>query len=241
MAPELTWADVRAALQRAAQDASEWAGYPLPVSGLSMQVHKSYPFAERLGEVFQPEESLRICRNEDVDESGEIRNEWSSYRDGKPLVIWRDRTGFHFSYGRRIHTGPMLLDTLKASRAWDIGAELRALETLRHHISCQQFEDYFMTGMFLESSKKSGVFYLFRRLRPTIAMTGRPNKHGKDVGLRILACLCAHPIAYYTGTFAGAMVPSDDVLSHLLLARSDEHLLWKQCNQHHPLAPEAGL
>jgi len=59
--------------------------------------------------------------------------------------------------------------------------------------------------------------------------------------VRILACLCAHPIGFYTGSWAGALVPTDDVMAHLLLVRGDEHEFWKQCNQHHPLAPESGL
>lgn len=37
------------------------------------------------------------------------------------------------------------------------------------------------------------------------------------------------------------MVPTDDVIAHLLLMRGDERLFWRRANQHHPLDPESGL
>ena len=59
--------------------------------------------------------------------------------------------------------------------------------------------------------------------------------------MKILACLCMHPIAYYAGSWAGAMCPTDDVIAHLSLMRADEHMFWKRSNQHPPYRPEAGL
>ena len=43
------------------------------------------------------------------------------------------------------------------------------------------------------------------------------------------------------GSWAGAMVPTDDVIAHLSLMRGDEHMFWKRCNQHPSWRPEAGL
>lgn len=109
------------------------------------------------------------------------------------------------------------------------------MATLQSLVTPRVFRMYLMTGSFLESSTRSKVMYIFRRLKPTIAMSGRTGQ------LRILASLCMHPIAYYEGSWAGAMCPTDDVLSHLMLMRGDEALYWKRANHHHASRPEAGI
>lgn len=131
-------------------------------------------------------------------------------------------------WGRRV---AMALELVPISRAWSVAAELRAHRKLRRHVSPVQFADYLLTGSFLESSPRSHVIYFFRKLRPTVAI-----KNGC-----ILAALCSHPIGFYAGTWAGAMVPTDDVISHLLLMRGDEHRFWRISNQHAPWDVEAGL
>jgi hypothetical protein len=178
-------------------------------------IHPSYPFAGDLGKTFQPEPSTRACHNRDVDGTQSMRNSWSSFRDGKRITIWSDSRGYFFTWGPNVHTGNMLLETLGAARGWDFIAELRAMETLKRHVTEWVYQCYFMTGSFLETSPKSQVTYLFRRLRPTVALSGMPDyrKGRGDVGMRILACLCSHPVGYYDGSWAGALVPTDDVLS----------------------------
>ena len=94
-------------------------------------------------------------------------------------------------------------------------------------------KQYLLTGMFLETSKRSGVHYLFRRLRPTVAISPSSTK--------ILCTLCLHPIGYYAESWAGAMCPTDDVVAHLMLMRADEPMFWRRANQHAPWRPEAGL
>lgn len=240
----VTWDQVRAKLAEVGQSMQEWAGLPMPAKGMRMVIHPSYPFAKKLGETFMPEpvSGVRYCRNEDISEDVELRNEWSSYRDGKTVRIWRDGKKYFHAWGPRVHTGTMLIDSMQAARSWDIQSELRAMETLRRHVTQWAFECYQLTGSFLETSKRSGIHYMFRRLRPTVAMSSQPDyRKGRDVGVRILCTLCAHPVGFYSGTWCGALVPTDDVLAHLLLARADEHLLWKMSEQHHPLAPESGL
>lgn len=112
--------------------------------------------------------------------------------------------------------------------AWRVEAEAQAQATLKQLISEWQWRCYFTTGQFLESSPRSGVAYIFRRLRPTIAL--RPSTKHDD--MRVIAALCLHPIGYYDGTFAGSMSPTDDVMAHLLLMRGDEHGFWRRANQH---------
>ena len=133
------------------------------------------------------------------------------------------------------------LHTLGASDAWDVEAEAKARVKLRGMLSERQWRHYDLTGTFLETSKRSGVMYMFRRSRPTIALTlrGRDGKTAEWV--RCLAVLCMHPIGYYQRTWAGCLVPSDDVIAHLLLCRHDEAGYWGQCNQHGSTSPEAGL
>lgn len=242
--PELSWEDIHRGLARLAKEKGEWAGYPMPIKNLSMTIHHSYPFAERLSKTFMPEPerpSLRVCSNEDVDETTELRNEWTSYRDSRTLRIFRDKKGFFFTYSSRQTSAPMLINTLGAARAWDFEAEIRAQATLRRHITQWAWECYVMTGCFMETSTKSGVIYMFRRLRPTIAMTSKPDFKGRDLGVRMLCTLCMHVCGFYNDSWAGALVPTDEIISHLLLMRSDEHEFWKQANQHNPLSPESGL
>jgi hypothetical protein len=214
---------------------------PMPVKGMRMVVHPSYPFAEKLNQVFDPEPSLRTCRNGDVDESVTLRNSWESYRDGKRLQIWRDSKGFYFTYGRRQNQATMLIDTIGAARSWQFEAELKAMETFKRHVSEWAYQAYVTTGTFLETSQRSKIVYMFRRLRPTLAMTFRPCQRRGDVGLRLLCALCLHPIGLFDGTWAGTLVPTDDVLAHLLLMRSSEKKYWAHSNQHSIWAPEAGI
>jgi len=238
---DLSWDEVHAGLARASRKAGEWAGYPMPIEGMSMTVHPSYPFSENLSKTFLPKPSLRVCHDSDVNEDVELRNSWSSYKDRWTIQIWRDGKKFLFTRGSRVHAAPMVLQTLGAARSWDFAAELRAQETLKRHLTEWAYQCYIMTGTFLETSPRSHVSYMFRRLRPTIAMTGRPTRKGDDVGMRILTCLCLHPVGFFNGTFAGALVPSDDVLAHLLMMRGCEAKFWAHANHHDPLSPEAGL
>lgn len=113
-------------------------------------------------------------------------------------------------------------------------AEVIALEKLKSLVSKSVYQEYFVTGSFYETSKKSDVCYCFRRSRPTIAFRNfSPPK--------ILACLCCHAVGYYLGSFSGVLAPTDDVVSHLLMMRTDEKMFWKKSTQHQPYSPLAGI
>lgn len=232
--PEITLDTIRQGLARYSRHKGEWAGVPMPVEGMRMVIHPSYPFATGLGDVFMPKEEAG-----EGDALGspdaEVRNVFLSARYGCYVSVCREKSEYFVVFSRK-NTGPMLMNTLGAARAWDFEAELRAMETLKRHVTEWQYQLYVMTGMFLESSHKSGVIYLFRRLKPTVAMSGK----GEE-GVRILCAMCSHGIGYYADSFAGALVPTDDVISHLLLMRSDEHFFWRISNQHAAWAPEAAL
>ena len=135
----------------------------------------------------------------------------------------------------------MDLQTMGASDAWGLEQETKALELLSSMTSERQMKQYLLTGMFLETSKRSGVMYVFRRLKPTVALAAHPGLPEERGGMSILCTLCMHPIAYYAGSWAGAMCPTDDVIAHLTMMRGDEKMFWRRANQHPPHRPEAGL
>jgi hypothetical protein len=128
------------------------------------------------------------------------------------------------------------VDTIGASEAWSVAAEVRATETLRGLVTESAWAKYMLTGSFLETSRRSGVTYLFRKLRPTVALRGT-----KGGDTRILAVLCLHPIGYYEETYAGAMVPTDDVIAHLMLMRGCEPKFWAKANSHPSWSAAAGI
>lgn len=241
------YAGIRNMLRELAHERGEWAGYPMPMENNPIIVEPSYPGAAGLMAIGHSAESIEDLRKEAEFAKGKtIVNEfWSSHKSGN-IVIWRDEAGktewgVHFA----VHSMPLQLATLGASDAWGIEQEARAIQLLGTLLRHRQFKQYLLTGMFLEKSERSGVHYLFRKLRPTIAASftaGHPWRASRDTNdLTMLAALCLHPIAYYSGSWGGAMCPTDDVVAHLMLMRGDEKLFWKRAAQHPPYRPEAGL
>lgn len=97
------------------------------------------------------------------------------------------------------------------------------------------FRCWVMAGAFMETSQRSGITYIFRRLRPTVALKA------SATGVRVLCGLCLHPIGYYRGTWAGSMTPTDEAIAHLCLMRGDEADFWRQANQHPAYSPQAAI
>lgn len=222
-------ASLRNALRVMADMKEEWAGIPLPITGQPLVIEPTYPKAAELAAIGQTEEPF-------VWPPGyQLRNVfWSSHRRSD-IIVWSQNDKVQWGLQPRTHHFDQDLQTLGASIAWGIEQEANALALLAEHLKHHPFKQYLLTGMFIESSPRSGVSYVFRKLRPTIAVTMRGPQ------LRILCALCMHPIAYYAGSWAGAMCPTDDVIAHLLLMRADEPMFWRRCNQHPAHLPEAGL
>lgn len=222
------FADLRGALGRIAKRDEEWAGVPMPLDGHRLVIEPRYPHAAELAQIGAPEE-------EKLPEGTKIRNRWWSDRTRCTYMIWEE--GGKIEWGRiaGFHGLGFALQTLGASDVWGIEQEHRALQLLGTMVRHRQFKQYLLTGMFMETSKRSGLTYLFRKLRPTVVV----NNKGSEP--RIVCTLCLHPIAYYEGSWAGAMCPTDDVIAHLSLMRGDEPMLWRRANQHGPTRPEAGL
>lgn len=216
---------IREALRAAAKEKELPYGIPMPLGDSTLVVEPSYPFAEWLNAPeAAPSERIKLI------------NEWYSHGKRCRIAIW-DIDGKRVASARpAFHHVDFAMQTMACSDAWGIEQESKALQLLGTMIRHVHFKRYLLSGMFLDQSPRSGVYYLFRKLRPTLALAADP--HGN---MRVLAALCMHPIAYYQGSWAGAMCPTDDVIAHLTLMRGDEHMFWKRCNQHPAHTPEAGI
>lgn len=226
------FAPLRNKLSEVAAMKGEWAGLPMPLEDEALVVEPTYPFAAGL---------MAMCagaEKADPEEEGlRLRNTfWSVHKRSRILIIEEPSGRVTFGLDPGIHHLPLDLRTLGCADAWGMEQETRALTLLSSLLTPRQFKHYMMTGSFLETSQRSKVTYLFRRLKPTVAIVADGAER-----MRILCCLCLHPIAYYAGSWAGAMTPSDDVVAHLSLMRGDEAMFWRRANHHPAWRPEAGL
>lgn len=224
-----SFAVMRNRLRALGSAAHEYAGFPMGIDGEQLHVHPSYRFAE----VFKPPV-------DPPDASGaKVRNVfWSKkYRVHCAVVQEADGRIWHAPLGVANHADK-LIRTMGCSVAWGIEQESKALQLLGTLVRHVPFKYYLLTGMFMETSPRSGLTYVFRKLRPTIVLSPRAPKGG---GMRIISALCMHPIGYYADSWAGAMCPTDDVIAHLMLCRGDEPRYWKECNQIPADRHEAGI
>ena len=226
-----THARLRNGLRRFAAEENQWAGVPMPLDDLPMTIEPNFPRAEALSLIGrkptpQPSEDDPAVNLRNVFFSRKWRCDIYVYDEGGKAKIGKIPKSHHVD---------LQLSTIRASDAWGVEQEGHAVNTLAQLISHRQFKQYMLTGSFLASSPRSNLFYIFRRLRPTIVLSTRTG-HTK-----ILCCLCMHPIGYYEDSWGGAMCPTDDVIAHLMLMRADEPMLWRRSNQHSPWRPEAGI
>lgn len=224
---------MRRQLNLLSQKAGEHCGLPPTIEGERLIVEKNH----RAYKVFQEINANQAAKEGDDSDKCQMINQWYSKRTNTDVVLWREPDG-RFQWGQLPAANHLKHDfrTMACSIAWSISAECNAMEKLRELIPDHLWRGYFLSGMFLETSKRSGVTYIFRRLRPTVAL--RPSPSGE---MRVLACLCQHPVGFYQDSWAGALTPTDDVISSLLLMRADERFYWKRCNQIPAYRPEAGL
>lgn len=217
-----------------AKSRNEWCGLPMPIEGERLVLASSHPAFDQYKEL-----NAFTGNPEDLEDDGyKIVNQWYSRKWRCDVYIMQSPEGkYEFGKVPAFHHIRQALGTMACSVAWSIESESKALQTLASLLPHHAFKYYLLTGMFLESSKRCRTTYIFRKLRPTVALA--PNIDGSN--MRILATLCMHPLAYYEGTWAGAMCPTDDVIAHLMMMRADEHMFWKRCNQHQAYRPESGL
>lgn len=241
--PQMTWDMMNRAVAEHFREKGEWCGVPIPLPGYQLAIEDKNPWKHLENFVLPDETPMHVeCGDSEIDDTLEYVNEWTSFKTGENVMIYRTskdgvrRTKFHKSTKRdEARKLDALLCSMGVATIWPLDTEITAQETLARHITEWQFTLYTMTGAFMESSKRSGIVYLFRRLRPTVALTAH------KLGMKALCALCLHPIGYYHETYCGAMTPTDDVLAHLMLMRGDEHMFWRRSNQHPIWSPLAGL
>lgn len=229
---------MRNTLREVAAARGDWAGIPMPLTGESLVVEPNYPNAAALMKMCGPEESSAdLTYVDDPQMAGATElNRWYSVHRRSDIIVIRQADG-KSTWGLKpaMHGLNFALRTLGCSEAWGYEQESKALALLGTLLEPHRFKKYLMSGMFLERSPRSGVIYLFRKLRPTVAIVAEGDR------TRILCALCLHPIGYYADSWAGAMTPTDEVVAHLMLMRGDEPMFWRRANQHPAYRPEAGL
>lgn len=237
----MTQADVRGICDAMSEWAGDWQGIPVPLGeDMPLVLAKDHPLAAVYNRPVK-----RTCGTDDVVEDERIVNSWFSRKRNCEVYVVESAGVYSAvtlprSPDRSMDRLTLWLQTMGAADAWELDAEHKARETLRAMLSERQWMHYDLTGSFFETSPRSRLTYVFRRLRPTLALTPR-GKNGREGTMLCLAVLCMHPIGYYSRSWAGCMVPSDDVIAHLAWMRGDEAGFWRQANQHDPASPEAGL
>jgi hypothetical protein len=235
------YAGIRRGLRMVAERDSQWAGIPMPLQGRRLVIEPRFPRAKELSDLLMDKDQAK----KDAEETERLgfkdvkeRNRFWSMTKRAWVVIFQYPDGrIDWGLDRGMHPFDRLMDVMDCSTAWGIEQESRAVQTLGTLVRHHQFKVYLLTGMFMETSKRTGLIYIFRRLRPTIVLD---MKH-PDGKVRVRCALCQHPIGYYEGTWAGAMCPTDDVIAHLMLMRGDEPMFWRRSNQHPAWAPESGI
>ncbi len=213
-------------MQELAAERGHLFGYPLPDDRHKLVLAKRFPLQNMQGCSFA-DEGPRPNYADMNDEQIEFINSWET-PTGTVVMFREDGKVKHVKIReyRELSAWEMKINTIGAAQNLSPFAEAKAMEKLQSMLSETMFTSYVMTGMFLETSKRSNVSYLFSRLRPTIAMS---NWNGKTTPM---VALCLHSIGYYARTFCGVMCPTDDVISHLTLMRGDEHMFWRQSTHH---------
>jgi len=220
-----------------AAERGEWCGAPVPIASFPLSIAEGYGIPTLNGATLGAEESAIS------DELGEwkIINSWWCPRRGGTVVIFEHNGkrghGIELECRERLGGGiKRQLAVFEVAEVQDMEAELIAMDTLRQMIKPHLFAAYVLHGMILESSKKSGVTYWLRKGKPTIALA--PDQNGE---MKILCALCLHPLGYYEGTTYGAMVPTDEVIAHLIMIRAREAFFWRKANQHPAHQWQSGL
>jgi hypothetical protein len=222
---------LRDRISELAKKRGEWAGVPMPLDGERLVIEPRYPFAKALMGANRPHQPGELER-----EGAKQRNAfYSTHRRCEIVVVEKPNGRITYGVIPAFHSVDKQLRTMGAADAWGLEQEDKAMQLLATLASPRQYRQYVLTGTFLETSKRSKLTYMFRRLRPTIAI----DTSGAEC--RVRCSLCMHAIAYYADSWGGAMCPTDDVVGALMLMRGDEHMFWKRSTQHPSWRPEAGL
>lgn len=217
----------------------EAKGFPF---GIPLALHESLDVAKPFQHLFRASKKNQLTESGTEEPEKKEVNWWVTKRNGKTVqvTVLQDRAGRATTEKivldktiDRLHMS--LLTMMLAEQATFLSAERTAQKKLRGMISRKQWAAYRLSGFFIEADTRSQLTYVLRRARPTIALAIRGNECWP------LCALCLHPLAHYSGSWMGAMCPTDDVIAHLLYIRGDEYGFWKEANQHPLDAIQAGV
>jgi hypothetical protein len=160
------------------------------------------------------------------------------------VEVYRDKEGtkyLHVPKRRGVYYRWALIIRSDAvrMRVTNLKAEEKARANLLEKLSGRQKRELILTGAFTEVGR-SGMNYRITFNRPTLAYR-IVGCEGRQKELEFRAALCLHPLGFYSKTFTGSLPPSEDMLTHLLMIRADEHGFWKKSNQHTWDDPLGGL
>lgn len=213
-----------------------YCGLPLRDLADASEELYGYMVPRRVGATPEPEKL--------EEEKPRVINKWNfKNKDGErgTVVIYEGKDGKRF---HRVGYRPLdwqfrferlITSLLERYKSNPFQAELKAQEKLRTLISEGQYATYIVSGAFVENGK-SGVHYVVRRGLPTIAF--RFQEKGK---VDLLTALCMKPIGGHKHSFAGVMVPTDEIITTVLLIQADEPELWKRANHLNIDDPISGL
>jgi hypothetical protein len=234
----VTYDDTYEGVNRIAEEHDFLSGVPIPIVGTEHNPDLVMAEGVPLAEIFHMAQEHRRQETQPRTEMEfflrerriRVRNSWHVLGDGSVsiieagggLVAWRDwDAGMRL---RKMVRGMMVRQDAHQTAA----AEFKALDSLKQRVNEHQFNCYVLSGMFIEKSKRSGVYYYFRKGLPTLAISH--NGAYANTG-KVLCALCLHPMGYYQGTHVGLMTPTDEVIAHLLMMRADEHKYWAKSGQ----------
>lgn len=229
----VTYDDTYTAINQIAEEHGYLAGVPIPILGEhppDLLMAKGVPLAEifHMNQEHRRFERMTEMQRELDLNSIPVRNSWHVLGDQEVCIIDTDQGPVAYTRwdaGMRLRKMTYGIEVRHHAHQ-TAEAEYKALDSLRTRISESQFDSYVVSGAFPEHSERSDLFYYFRKGLPTLAVS----YHGKSGG-KVLAALCLHPMGYYRGTHVGLMCPTDEVIAHLLMMRSDEHGFWKKSGQ----------
>jgi len=247
--PDMDWDDVRAGVAKLCEERGWHHG--VPITSIFDQTRRiilarGCPLSDIHGHdvpvAMDGKPQLHVCSAGDVNETQDepyVVNAWKT--TPKTIYVGKYSKG---AVVEKRNDSRERLDMILASMVCQAGAvdpmaEIRAMGALSKRVNRNQFDSYLLAGAFPETSKKSGVTYIFRKGLPTLAMRMEKVEGGEK--RHFLAALCSHPLAWFEGTHVGAYPPSDEVLANLLAVRADEAKFWAKSVQHSLDDPLSGI
>ena len=182
--------------------------------------------AEIIGAILDTDEHASPEDEHDRINRFEIRAPWKGKTRNLLVQMYRSKEGETWQTVTEItcladvRYHMLMQSFLTRQGATRLRAEQVAHKKLRTLLSEVQYSQYVVTDMFFERGK-SGVDYLIRKNRPTVAISNQ----------KVLCTMCLHPLGYYSRTWTGALPPSDEAVAHVELIRADEHYFWRKANQ----------